>query len=119
MCRTHQGHQATVLVKVGAVHNKVFEHPEVLKFRRSLLEPVVLDSLELCRTVTGEIRDLPDRVILHDPELEPVPFIVSFVSFVLSDKGLGAQDASKPLFMVGAAAEALNVPRTAKRAEFF
>ena len=69
--------------------------------------------------MTGKVGQLPDRVILCDPELEPMPFIVLFVLSVLSDESLGTKCASESLLVIGALTEALNRARTTERTVLF
>ena len=44
---------------------------------------VAFDPLELGGAMTGEVRELPDGVMFHDPELEPMSLLMSFVLPVL------------------------------------
>lgn len=69
--------------------------------------------------MAGQTGQLSDRIISHDPELEPMPLIVLFVLPVLPNEGLGTERASESLLMVGAFTEALHKAGTTERTVFF
>lgn len=117
--KMHECHQTTVPVEIGAIQNQILEHAEVLWFQRSLFKPVVFDALELGRAVAGLLRQLPNRIMFHNPKSEPMSLMMPFVFLIGSDKGLGANRTSKSLLVIGALTEALNGARTAKRTVLF
>lgn len=115
----HEGHEAAVLVEVGGVQDQILERAEALRLWRQLLKPVVFDSLELGFAMAGQTGQLSDRIMFHDPELEPMLLIMLFVLPVLPDEGFGTERASESLLMIGALTKALNKARTAERTILF
>ena len=98
--RIHEGHQAAVLMEVGSIHDQMLEGAQVIQFWRRLLEPVILDPLELGDAVAREIRELVDGILFRNPKFEPMPFIVSFDMRFLPNKYFLTATAMESLFVV-------------------
>ena len=115
----HKCHQTAVLMEVGAIQNQIPEETEIFGLRRWLLKPVVFDPFEFWAAVTREIGQLPDCVMLSNPELEPRPLNVFFVFIILPDECFWTDGTSKSLLCVNTSAVSLYETRAAVKAVLF
>jgi hypothetical protein len=94
----------------------MLEGAQIGRLRWSLLQPVVFDAAKLGHTMAGKSRELPDRIMLCDPEFEPELLANPFGITLLSDEGSSAGLAAIPLLVTGALPEPLDTRTRTKAA---
>lgn len=98
--RIYETNEATILMKIGPVEDKILETAIVKNLLWRMIQPVIFDPRDLRSAMPRDLAELSDRVAFTDPKTKPTSLFRPLSIRPFSDISSSASFTVKPLLLL-------------------